>query len=687
MPAKVKISTQLWLIFVILFVWQLACLNSVPIPTPSAPVETILALTGTPGSSLPSPTVVPTITRTITPTPLPGSPATSVSGPTGAPTAQQPGLVFSTPYVQPGTPIPGGQTLISNQNLEQLVELMRFGGGRIEDVHFSWDGSLLGVETSSGRLMYDAGDLSELTASDAAWEAGFGPAPGELRGVKLSDGIYLEQAADGTLQTQLIGAVDVPAAYSADWHLAAGFLATNRIGVWNAQTGELERELDTSGAESGRNCSDFSGLDISMDGRHLAAGCRVSGDLYLWRLDDAVLLQTLDSGQDQVGRVKFSPDSRLVGAVLPENRVTLWRVRDGELLRVLDDAQGARTLAEGYLAFSPDNYYMVGGFANGELLIWRLSDGALLRVLQGPAFFNQLTGDGLAFSPDGTQLIYSSWNQVLVRRAEDGRLQYTLTFSENILSQSDESDRDQGLTGRASGAIKSLAVTSDGRTLVVLLDEPGLRLHLYRLADGVAQDPLEIQDFPLFIRTAALEDVLAVITTQGVYFYQLSDRTQLGWLPPAQNFDLISFAALSPDGSKIVLGREGSGLEVWDWRRTEKVFEFTAEEIYAAAFSPGGTLLAFSSPVATYFFQTADWQSLSSLPNGTQMLAFTPDGNLVGAPVDPLGISFFDTRTLTEIDWQLVPPARVASLAFHPRGRLLLTALEDGTLRIYGKAP
>lgn len=687
MAAKGKFRAQVCFLVGGCVILQLACLNSVPIPTPSAAVETILALTGTPGSHLPSPTIQPTITRTVTPTALESIPAASSTSPTTRPAETVALQPFSTPRLQPGTPWPSEAETLSTQNLAEMVELMRFGGGRIQAVHFSWDGRLLGVETSSGRLMYAADDLSQVSASDESWENAFGPIPDELRGVKLSDGIYLEQAIDGSLQVQLVGAVETPAAFTADWQLAAGLLAPGRIGVWDAKTGELERELDTGGADPGKACTDFSGLDLSPDGTYLAAACRVSGDVYIWRLTDAVLLHTLESGREQVGSVKFSRDGRLLGTVLPENQVLLWRVRDGELLRALNDAQGARVLAEGQLAFSPDQYYLVGGFANGELLVWRLSDGALLRVLQGPAFFNQQPGEGLGFSPDGSRLLYSSWNQVLVRSAEDGELLYTLSLPESSRRQIETGNADDLRAGRSSGAIKSMSVSADGRYLAVLFDENLLQLHIYRLADGIEQEPLLLQDFPLLIRFAALNDVLAVVTTQGVYFYQLSNRSQLGWLPPAQNFDLISIAALSPDGSKIALGREGSGLQVWDWYRGEKVFEFTTGNIRGVAFSPGGTLLAICDESAIFMLQTSDWQTIGDLPIKAGILSFTPDGNLLAAVGERPEIVFVDTRTIEQSDWRLVSTARVASLGFHPLGKLLLTALDDGTLRVYGLAP
>jgi hypothetical protein len=179
------------------------------------------------------------------------------------------------------------------------------------------------------------------------------------------------------------------------------------IHVWRLKDGKHLRALRPPD-----NSDQFRELEFSPDGRLLASTTYRS--VLLWRIEDGVLVRTLEHFKYRVDQVAFSPDGKLLVGVCavpwPDfgGRVALWRVEDGSLVRTLEQHEGEVN----QVAFSPDVTLLIStGAGRGPAIrapavwMWRVEDGILLRKLQ--------TGDlGLAqLSADGTILFgWSSGN-------------------------------------------------------------------------------------------------------------------------------------------------------------------------------------------------------------------------------------------------------------------------------------
>lgn len=661
------------LAFVIILV-QTACLSATALPTPSGGAATLLALTTTPGSALPSPTVRPTITRTVTPTAA--APQVSPTAPGDLMPAVS-NFVLATPQALPGTPIPRPDELITADNIDRLEPLMVFGGGVIQQINFSSDGRLLAVVTSANRLLFNAGTLDSLPYDEETWQAAIGPAADELAAVQLSDGVYVERALEGELIVRLEGAERLPETFSQAQDMAAVFLNPAQIGVWEIATGELLRTLDTRQANADLRCEDLMDPRFSPDGQYLAAGCRQAGRGYIWRIEDAVLVQILETDTNQLGGLSFSRDSRLLAGALPGNQVRIWRVRDGALQKTLTEASGSRQTAVGQTVFSPDGYYLVGGFINGELLVWRVSDGELLRVLQGPGFYAASSGEGLVITPDGTRLIYASWDQILVRSAADGRVQYTIK-SELVQTEI----RQEAI---ATGFVRSLSVSPDSRFLAAVNDDGSNRLNIYWLQDGVVFNQIALPEEPLMLRSALLGDVLVVGAAGNVYVMRYNGQPRpISSLAAQSENDRLECLAVSPDGNTIAVSRQESGLRIWDWQNERMITDLGLYPDCGLQFSPGGTLLAAVSEGELTVNNVQSWDILRRAAGLEPRMAFSPSGDLLLAVNTVSQLQAVDLVDL-EKNWPgLNSPALVSSLAFHPAGRWFAAAYLDGTVRIFG---
>ena len=121
---------------------------------------------------------------------------------------------------------------------------------------------------------------------------------------------------------------------------------------------------------------------------------------------------------------------------------------------------------------------------------------------------------------------------------------------------------------------------------------------------------------------------LAVADRQGwVRFVALTPEQPLGAIAASRL--PIHCLAFSNDGKRLAVGDAGGGLNIWDMRkRLRTPCHGSLYDVYAAAFSPDGTLLASGGRTITKLWDAATGRLLLDLQSGDYVtgLAFAPDG-------------------------------------------------------------
>ena len=193
-------------------------------------------------------------------------------------------------------------------------------------------------------------------------------------------------------------------AFSPNGNMLASISADETIRLWNPQTRELLRTINTSRG---------SGLAFSRDGSILASGGGKDEVVNLWNPNTGELIKAFKGHEGTVNSVAFSPDGAVLASGTRDGKIRLWNIETGKLIRVL----GAKKL-DG-LAFSADGSILAnGGAEDANVKVWNSETGELLHMLE-PAVDDVFD---VAFSPEGHILASAGWGGIDLWDANTGKL-------------------------------------------------------------------------------------------------------------------------------------------------------------------------------------------------------------------------------------------------------------------------
>ena len=242
----------------------------------------------------------------------------------------------------------------------------RLGKGKLNDLQYSPDGTVLAVASSIGIWLYDTETYKERTLLT------------EHRSIR-----HLSFSPDGRTLA------------STSWGL-------DGITLWDVETGTHRKGLiqfESSG----------SSLSFSPDGRTLASGGRFE-DIILWDTVTGKPRHTFKELIDFVKNFSFSPDGRTFAIARATEGIILLDVETGTHKKTLKGHTGSVFS----VSFSPDGGTLVGGSSDETIHLWDVATGEHKKTLKIQRLIHESTGHGdagenVSFSPDGRTLV--SWRR------------------------------------------------------------------------------------------------------------------------------------------------------------------------------------------------------------------------------------------------------------------------------------
>ncbi len=659
-----------------------------------------------PPSVTPSPTPLPTATATLEPTPTP---------------TQTP-LPSATPTITP-TPLPWAETMLTSENVTQIVLLETWGRGTVEWVQHANPERAL-VKSSLGIYLY-SDDGTEFIAGypDALLtivspdqdNAALVFADSTLRLVKLEDGSMLQEWAnpielpsyfnewfsdEADRQRYLRYLISsVSPVFSADGSLVACAYADGTIVVWNTNDGLQVARLD----------DDVAGQPYRMiftpDQHYLLTNATRGTNTYInkWSLESGELLWNQRSDEYLTASM-FSPDGNLFGA-----SGVLRNLRDGSIYGQVG----------GYAAgnpYSPDSKKMVT-VSSGKIEVWFIQPPVrLLKTYYTDysVYTAEFSADGQQIIINGGQKVYNAGDYSLISEGEgapaptqppeiaaetwlaaghvDRPSELIKLPGQNfyVFGGAQRTWRWEPLTGAViwrDYATNSgdRAISADGSQIATCL-EAGLEV--YTFADQSTQLLPRCRSRSV-LAFSPTGELMAQSQNTQINVLRLTDGTTL------HNFLFqmkpVAWFRFSVDGSYLAsggYGNRGAG-DFHLWQMEEPTGKVKLEPdgsqwaVTDVVFSSDNAFM-LAARQKIWIWDLTSGLCMGSLPGTGSILALSPDDQLLAVADSSGGLRFISMVTREEVYSFMAGSSRIIDMAFMPDGANLLTLSEDGGVRLWG---
>jgi WD40 repeat protein len=402
---------------------------------------------------------------------------------------------------------------------------------------------------------------------------------------------------------------------------------------------------------------------FSRDGATVATGC-LDGTIRLW---DAAGGRPHDFHVRQppfVSAVAISPDGRFVLTGSEDHSARLWAVDGGELIGCPLRHAGNVTA----LAIAPDSSRFLTGAQDRGARLWSLPAPDNI----GLGCPGHVWARSIAFSPDGKTVLtgqgewggWGRWGAGQLWDAADGRpLATTLTHTDLVFMATFSPNGRTVLTAGADGTAR-LADVGSGRAGAVLPHSGPIYVAVFNPAGDL---------------------VLTGSEDTSAQLWEAATGQRVG--QPLAHDAAVRAAGFSPEGDVFFTGSHDGSLRLWRTADQSLLFPpAQAGHIAAAAFSHDGKRVVVAAVNEARIFDLATGTFLATvLPHqdAVRAVAFSHDDRLVLTASDDGTARLWDARSLAPRGKAFSHSMSVLGAIFSPDSRLVLTGSADTTARLW----
>lgn len=619
----------------------------------------------------------------------------------------------------PQPPLPERFTRRARIGLPQGAKA-RIGKGNINHLAFSQDGNRIAAAGYDGVWIYDAHTGAEIDLlfghKHEVAMAAFSPDGKTIASCSWGETIRVWDAQTFTpLHTiQPDAAVVVTQiAYSPD----SKTLAYNEFDDDESRVQLLNLETFAPPRTLMRLSDGVSHLAYSPDGKTIA-GASTDNAIRLWSAETGSLLETFKGHTGEIRGAAFSPDGTTI-AGSEDNKICIWGVKTGALLRTIEDKDHTRNLSA--IAFSPDGKSIVSGEGSvfgAELREWNAETGALARLLakEGDVLGGLHTA---AYSPDGELIAaVNHAKEIVLWSAETGKVARTIQGHHGFIDCAAYSPDGTVIAGAGAESGVKLWSAETGAFLRQIPDSRGVIRFISFSPDGTTIAALRSGKLFIYdIKTGEAlrslgKDSNAVWSTAyspGGQYIAAGNRKNTVQIWNAQTGALLDTlighenpvrrVAYSPDGKTIAGVSDSGEIKIWNAHIGMSLHTFSKDmpRITTVAYSPDGTTIATGSAgtIQLWDVKTGALQkTFEHADNGGAVLSlsFSPDGKTIAVGGGVSGaygvltqndVRLWDVETGALLHTFLGHTCHVNAVEFSPDGETLMSAGRGGTIFLW----
>ena len=573
--------------------------------------------------------------------------------------------------------------------------IARLGKGRIEDMQYSPDGTILAVATTIGVWIYDTETYQERSLlvhnNKGVEEISF-----DAKGTTLTSWERLGDTTvwDVTTRELKKTPTHISSVLSPDGETFAS-INYKEIHLRDMVTGESKHILEG-------HTDLVSSLLFSPDGKTLASSSK-DQTVRLWDVATEAHKETLTGYPTPIRKIIFSPDGSTLTSMSDDKTIYLWDTATGERKKTLAD-QGVitepleRQEVIERVFFRPDGGTLVTVRFPNTIRLWDTTTGTLKQTFAGQDIDVKQTDyqkeiEKVLFSPDKLIL-------VSITRGGSIHLWDVVTGAYKSLTEYPGPD------------VESAAFSPDGRTLAT--GNLNGTIRLWDVATGkekktinnlsVTHRPHQTDNIPLSPngkKFATGNRAGTVYLWDGITRQEQRLSGQVYYLKDQPSRSML----FSPDGLTLASWhlRQDMAIRLWDVRtgKSKRTLTGHTAPIKRAIFSPdGNTLASWSSHEETTIrlWDVDSGKHKRTLTGHIQLVesvAFSPDGKtLVSGGLDGTvrlwdAVTGKNIRTFTAehlTNQQMAQSTDVMTVSFTPDGSRLASGRRDGLIQLWDVA-